>query len=83
MKKSVYAVFDIKSSVFANPFICVNDQVAIRNFNYAAQDENSDLFRYPNDFLLYHLGTYDDATGIIDPLAIPAVIAHNQSLGGA
>lgn len=60
---NVYAVKDIKSQLFNNPFIQKSDGVAIRAFATACEDTNTDLNKYPSDFSLYHIGTYDPETG--------------------
>lgn len=62
---NVYAVKDIKSQLFNNPFIQKSDGVAIRSFATACEDTNTDLNKYPSDFSLYHIGTYDPESGKI------------------
>lgn len=62
---NVYAVKDDVSSSFNQPFLMVNDQIAIRGFKTLAQDESTDIGKYPTDFSLYRLGQYDEKTGVI------------------
>lgn len=65
--QNVYSVKDIKSELFANPFIQENNAVAIRNFGTACEDEKSKLNKYPEDFVLHHIGTYNFTSGAIEP----------------
>lgn len=65
MIKNIYSVFDKKAEVFCQPFCSQNDSTAIRDFQYAANDNTTDIGRYPLDFSLYFLGVFDDQSGNI------------------
>lgn len=65
MKLGIYAVQDRKAGTFARPFTIQNDAMAVRAFVAAKQDPSSELSKYPEDFALYYLGTFDDDTGTI------------------
>lgn len=71
MKKSLYSVFDTKAAVFANPYTSTNDQTALRDFARAATDPSSNLCAFPGDYMLFNIGSYDDNTGVIEPLSPP------------
>ena len=62
-KTNVFAVKDVKSKLFSNPHFVPTTGVAIRGFGAACEDENTDLNKYPEDYSLYHIGTYDVETG--------------------
>jgi len=64
MQKFIFAVYDLKTTLFSNPFFSVNANTAIRSFGAAANDPNTEICRFPSDFILYELGSFDDATGI-------------------
>lgn len=68
MIKSIYVVFDSKTKLFGMPFMSVNQGAAIRDFEYAANDRNNDIGRYPTDFGLYFLGTFCDETAKYETL---------------
>jgi len=70
MVKNVYSVFDSKASVFAVPFTSVNNLTAIRDFSRAANDPQSDLARFPEDYFLYQVATFDDNSGLISPVQL-------------
>lgn len=65
MKLYVLAIRDAKSEVFGRP-ICVNAiGQGMRSFEdevNRAHEENV-MFHHPEDFGIWQLGTYDDATG--------------------
>lgn len=60
---NLYAVKDVKSQLFNNPFVQKTDGTAIRTFATACEDKNTDLNKYPSDFSLYRIGTYDEESG--------------------
>lgn len=68
MEKGIFAVLDTKSTIFSNPFVSINSAVALRDFRCASADSNSDIFRNPEDYALYRIGTYDDTLGIVTPI---------------
>lgn len=64
MKKGIYAVFDQASKLFSNPWLAVRREQAIRDFTYAANDPETEICKYSNDYALVCLGEFDDETGL-------------------
>lgn len=67
MQKFFYSVYDSKAKVFSNPFTSVNHLTATRDFNRAANDPSSDISKFPEDYTLYEIGSFDDVLGILVP----------------
>lgn len=67
MMLHLYAVRDIKAQAFGRPFTIANNAMAFRAFVAAQQDSSSEMSKYPEDFQLYQLGSFDDQTGEIIP----------------
>jgi hypothetical protein len=65
MKQNVYTIKDAKSGTFATPFFSINDATATRSFQQAANDPNTTINQFPEDYALYKLGTFDDASAEI------------------
>lgn len=61
----MFSVYDEKASTFCAPFFSVNADVAIRDFAYAANDLSTDIGRYPIDYTIYHIGTFDTETAVV------------------
>jgi len=59
----VLAVYDEKVEAFASPFFNATELVGQRAFIAACQDTTSLLARFPEDYRLYSLGTFDDVSG--------------------
>ncbi|WNK13720.1 MAG: nonstructural protein [Microvirus sp.] len=66
--KSCFTVYDTKSAIFANPFVSQNKMTALRDFQQAANDPQSQISNYPEDFILFEIGTFDENTGSISPM---------------
>lgn len=70
MEYQVFAVKDELSGIFGNLMV-VNEKVADRTFKWMAQEmEKSDC----EDKRVYLMGTYDNETGQIKPLALPMLM---------
>ncbi|WNK14055.1 MAG: nonstructural protein [Microvirus sp.] len=67
MDKYIFSVFDSKSRVFGTPFTSINKFTAIRDFNTAANDLDINIGKYPEDYTLYELASFDDESGMIAP----------------
>jgi len=73
-KLGLYSVKDIASDTYGAPFTAVNDSVAVRTFTTARHDENSNVHLYPEQFLLFKVGEFDDSTGVIEPCDVVCVV---------
>lgn len=63
MKLEMLSVYDNKARAFMKPFFSVNLQVAARDFADAANNPDHVVCKNPEDFTLYHLGTWEDEKG--------------------
>lgn len=60
---NIYSIRDDKAEAFMQPFYSVTHLTAMRSVEQAANDPESQIGRYPQDFQLYHLGEFDETTG--------------------
>lgn len=65
--KKFYSIFDTKALAFAQPFLASNDATAVRMVRGAARDPNTDLHRFPTDYVLVGLADWNEETGTIIP----------------
>lgn len=65
MVLKVFAVRDNKAEAFLNPFFMPTRGMAIRAMTDLLREQQNNIARYPDDFVLYELGTWDDAEGTI------------------
>lgn len=69
----VFSIFDSKAKAWLQPFFCVNAAVAIRMFERAVNDENTDYFRFASDYTLFHVGEWSETDG--DLVNFPAKVS--------
>lgn len=77
---NAYAVKDIQSNLFTAPYFLVNNTIAQRSFKAACLDPESKFYTYPQDYSLYHIGTYNIETGLLTPTT-PEQIANATEYG--
>lgn len=56
---NVYAVKDIASNTTNNPFFAPTNRDAIEGLKQVANDAQTNIGKYPQDFELYCLGSYN------------------------
>jgi len=71
VKLQAYSVRDSKAEIFNVPFYGNTHGEAERSFMQVTNDPASNISKFPEDYDLYHIGTYDQTTGILQPLATP------------
>jgi len=65
MIKKFYSIFDTTAQLFLNPLEAKNDGDAIRLFTtfVNGNKQESNIARYPQHFILFHVYDMDDKTG--------------------
>ena len=71
MKLKIFAIYDSKIKDFANPFYLHHEGEAIRGFTEIVNDPSTKLNKYPEDFALFELGTYESTTAHFENLITP------------
>lgn len=67
MQLNFYCAYDSKAGMFMRPFLMGSDAEAMRSFRTLVNDPDTMCGKYPGDFDLYRIGSYDDALGNIMP----------------
>lgn len=60
MVVQIFAVFDSKTKAFMQPFFSLAIGSGIRAFVDAVNDASTPFFKHPQDFSLFHIGSFDD-----------------------
>lgn len=76
MIKQIYTVFDAAAQLFHQPFYTHNHATAKRSFENAVNDEHHEFSRNAMDFTLFHVGSYDEATGLHTALSAPEALGN-------
>jgi len=61
-----YTIYDSKAGYYTRPFTARTKGEALRMFQQAANDVQTQVGQYPEDFILFEIGTWDDITGNIE-----------------
>ena len=67
MKQIIFSIHDKAAQVYTTPFFEHNRALAIRALATQVTNKDGLLNSHPEDFVLYKLAEYDDATGTITP----------------
>lgn len=65
MRKGLYAIKDMRSRQFTDPFVEVNDAAALRGFSYAINGQNAIMSFAPEDFRLFKIGEWESDLAVI------------------
>lgn len=64
MISQAFTIYDSKAEAYLSPFFMQSKGQALRAFQDAAQDKETQFAKHPSDFTLFEIGEYDDSTGI-------------------
>jgi len=71
MEMKAYSIRDAKAEIFNPPFYKKTHGEAERDFTTLCRDEKSQVSKYPEDYDLYWVGSFDDASGKFEALDTP------------
>jgi hypothetical protein len=78
MMRGLYAVYDRCSRVYDGPIPQANDDTAIRAFTQMCNNPQSTVAQSPEDFTLFKVGEFDDATGEVVGLVPEKLISAHE-----
>jgi hypothetical protein len=76
MKLKMFTVRDMKVG-FLSPFCMPTAGKALRAWEQSVNDEKSEFYKYPKDFIIYEMGEFDEETGRVE------MYGDMKSLGSA
>lgn len=62
----VFSIYDGKIKSFLKPFVDQHTGQALRSFEEACREPSSPFAKFPSDFVLYEVGTFDSETGNLE-----------------
>lgn len=83
MVLNVFSIYDIKAEIFGRPIYAVSPGVAMRTFTDEAQNEESVISKHPEDYVLFHLGSFEDSTAKHTELKSPYKLGSAKDLIGS
>lgn len=82
-KLQIFAIYDKKAQAYILPHFFHQKGQAIRALEDAVNEvsnPNNQIARHPSDFVLCHLGDFDDRTGIVLGLTAPVILEEANNL---
>lgn len=61
----LFCVYDAKASFYLKPFTEQSTVQALRGFDAAVNEGDSQLKKFPDDFELHEIGEFDESTGTL------------------
>lgn len=71
MNEELFTVFDSAAKRYLPPFTAQTVEVAIRRFRESLKDPQHVFARFPEDYTLFHIGSFDAEKGLLIPLVTP------------
>lgn len=66
MKSKMYTAYDSKVELYLPPFFMRTRGEAVRAWETAVNDPQTQMCRHPDDFTLFEIGEFDDSTGCVE-----------------
>lgn len=79
MRFQLCSLYDMKVRVFMRPFTVAHVSMAQEALASAVNDPEHPCSAHPEDYTLFHIGTFDDDTGRIDSFSQPVHVALASS----
>lgn len=71
MKTNLFCVFDSAADRFTEPWPAPTVELALRRFRHTVNQEGNDIAMFPEDYTLFHIGEFDQETGLIEAFPSP------------
>lgn len=79
MKLEIVCVYDRAIQAYGRPFFVAATGGAIRSFLDELRNKESDLSKHPEDYDLFHLGSYEDSSAQFNIFAQPVMLLAGRS----
>lgn len=76
MQLQIFSLFDKKGGFYTAPFFVRAEGEASRLVAQRANDPQHPIGQFPDDFALYHLGSFDDQSGEMNLMPKPDFRHH-------
>lgn len=74
MKLLMFAVYDVKTATYSQITTMRRREEAVRAFSIACQNNQSDFYKYAEDYSLFEIATFDDDVGLPVPHTVPVLV---------
>ncbi len=78
----VFSVFDVKAAAYGQPMFMPSNGIALRTFGEVCLNPESPMFKYPEDFALYEVGSWDPSSGVLTTMNPVHLVSAASILAG-
>lgn len=79
-KMEMCSIFDSKAEAYMQPMFFQAIGQAMRSFTDAVNTPDSEFNKHPEDYGLFHLGSFNSGTGVIEVFAMPVSLAVGNTV---
>lgn len=79
MHLQIFTIRDRALGAYMQPWCAQSIGLALRMFQDELANEQGQMHKHPDDYDLYHVGTFEDDIGHIVPLEAPKQIATGRN----
>ncbi len=79
MKHKMFVIYDSAANAYMQPWFLTQEGMALRAFSDCVNDKEHNFGRHPEDYTLFNIGEFDDATAKVEwisPLSLGNGIAY-------
>jgi hypothetical protein len=80
MTLELFTIYDTKSETYFQPFYMLNTAMALRQFADMANDKESNISKHPEDYTLYHLGSWQDQDAKFETIDKKLIASANENV---
>lgn len=79
---TIVTVLDKALGAYSRPMCVPSVGIAVRSFTDEVnrQDSNNEMYKHPEDFVLYGIGEFDEETGVINAYQAPVKLESAEYL---
>lgn len=79
----IFTVYDSKAEAYLQPFFAKTTGLATRDFEAASNSEDHQFYKYPGDYTLFELGTFNENSAKFTQTGAPLNLGTAISYQGA
>ena len=79
----LFTVYDAVAQAWLEPFHAPTVEFALRQFRSSVETEGHMFHKYPHDYVLYHVGSFDQKTGTVSGSDAPHRLAVGHEFAGS
>lgn len=81
MTTEIFTVFDQAAARYMDPFPAPTIEFALRGFRQACLEPEHQFAKFPEDYALYHVGSFDGELGVIKSITGHKIANASSMIG--